>query len=171
MLVDSHQAQDLVRRGKRVVRQLDDQPPVVGSAGAVGLRYHVLPREYELVNGLLPLPPPLPPHHLPLMSLAPLSLIFVNTLVGEAEIVIVILLIIVIEVILVVREDTGAAGCSVRLLLFLGRERNVEVILPGLEEGGGLGSQHSLSLPHVNVNLVLLAVTVAQQEVSEQQSW
>ena len=166
VLADSHHAQDLVRRCERVVRKLDDQPPVVWSTGAVRLRYHVLPGEYELVQGLLLhllLPPVLLPVHLPLVSLAPLSLILVNALVGEAEIVIVILLIIVIEVILVVREHAGAAGCSVGLLLlFLGRERNVEVILPGLEDGAGLGSQHSLSRPHVNVNLVLLAVTVAQ---------
>ena len=162
VLVESHHAQDLVRRCERVVRKLDDQPPVVGSAGAVGLRYHVLPREYELVNGLLPLPP----HHLPLMSLAPLSLIFVNALVGEAEIIIVIFIV----VILVVREHTRTPGSFVRRLLGRGRDRNLEVFVPGLEDGG-LRSDHILGGADININLVLFTLTVAKEEVSEQQPW
>ena len=161
VLADSHHAQDLVRRGERVVGKFDDQPPVVGSAGAVRLGYHVLPGENELVNGLLPLPSV---HQLPLVSLAPLSLVFVNALVGEAEIITVI----VIVVILVVRVQTRAAGCFVRRLPWWGRERNPDVVVPGLddrrrrrvEEGGGLWSQQILT--DIDINLVLLTVTVAE---------
>ena len=171
VLVDSHHAQDLVRRCERVVRKLDDQPPVVGSAGAVRLGYHVLAGEYELVQGLLLLLLLLLPAHLPLMSLAPLSLILVNALIGEAEIVIVILIV----VILVVGVHTATAGCLVRRLRTGGRERNLEVFVPGLEdrrrgeEVGGLRSDHILSTPSININLILFTLTVAEQEVSEQQ--
>ena len=166
MLADSHHAEDLVWRSGRVVREFDDQSPVVRSAGAVRLRYHVLSGEYELVHGLLLLLPPLLPRLLPLVSLAPLSLICVNALVGEAEIIIVIFIV----VILVVREHTRTPGSFVRRLLGRGRDRNLEVFVPGLEDGG-LRSDHILGGADININLVLFTLTVAKEEVSEQQTW
>ena len=96
------------------------------------LRYDVLPREYELVYGLLL---DALPRALSELTVSPLSLILVYTLIRKSEIVLLIIVISAVEVFIVTVQVAGSFIEGVDWLLSRCRERNLDVGVPGLDEG------------------------------------